>query len=220
MNEVMEQHPADIWILTETHDDFAPRGFSAAHSPQRPFHTKKTTTGSRWISIWTKLTIIEALPAAGYDATRSVAVRIHTDAGRPLLVCGVVLPWMSDSLFRGRDARLSALQCQLAHWRRLRTEFPYDTLIVAGDLNQDMGSGKHYGSLAEIALLRQAFEQLNVVCLTAPEVASGEVLPYPTVDHIAVDRSHAVTSAVASSWPVDKRRLSDHPGIVAELRGF
>ena len=85
---------ADIWVLTETHDDLdLGRDYEAVSTIQRPAQR----TGARWTTIWSRFRVARLL--AVEDANRTVAALVESPMG-PLVVFRTVLPWQSD---RGPD---------------------------------------------------------------------------------------------------------------------
>lgn len=99
----LDANPADIWVLTETHDDLAPSGtFNSVHALQRPFYGSRVKRGSRWVSIWSRYPV-ERVRLEGADDERTVAAMIETPQGR-LLVYGTVLPWNGDQGRMGENA--------------------------------------------------------------------------------------------------------------------
>jgi len=138
LRRVLTENAADIWVLTETHDDLVPPGCAhVAHSEPRPKNWSGIRDGSRWVSIWSRFPIagIVRLPAA--DLERTVVARIELSPSETMFVYGTVMPWKGD---RGKfdwseHHRIVPEQC--AEWRALRDQCPEATLCVAGDYNTD-----------------------------------------------------------------------------------
>lgn len=69
----LRDNQADIWVLTETHDELVPPGCEhVAHSEPRPKNFSAIRPGSRWVSIWSRFPIIE-----------QVSLRARIKSGRP-----------------------------------------------------------------------------------------------------------------------------------------
>src|SRR5689334_2175963 len=85
--EVLQANLADIWVLTETHDDLslAPK-HTPVHSLQRP----TGRAGGRWTSIWSRYPIVRQIDTT--DGERTVSVLVDAPVGL-LLIYGTVLPW-------------------------------------------------------------------------------------------------------------------------------
>src|SRR5690348_9268766 len=101
--DVLRKHNADIWVLTETHNDL---DLSATHKPilsaQRP-GIGNVGPVSRWVTIWTRHPIRDVLSVL--DDKRSVACLLDTPSGL-MIVYGTVLPWHSDQGDRPSKARV------------------------------------------------------------------------------------------------------------------
>jgi len=89
-----------------------------------------------------------------------------------VVVYGTVLPWQHDA---GPDKAHPApgwaefarvVLEQGAEWLELRTRFPDATLVVAGDLNQNLGGPHYYGTSAGRSALRSALAGAGLACLT------------------------------------------------------
>lgn len=211
---------AHVWVLTETHDDL---DLSDSHTPIHSDH-RYGAPGGRWTTIWTSLPVIERLPTS--DPRRTVAVRLDAaDAGQ-IIVYGTVLPWNGDtgpdatSPAKGWDEfpRVVALQGQ--DWATLRERYPVATLVVAGDLNQDLGGPHYYGTRACRALLNAELAKAGMQCLTTTDRFGPDVLQHPPIDHVCVGAgaNRSLTSQ-AHGWNnvVEGVKLSDHGGVLVSL---
>jgi hypothetical protein len=90
------QNDADIWVLTETHDDLAPSpDHHPVHSAPRPKNWRGIREGSRWVTIWSRYPIVPCAIQVG-DPERSVCALLDLGADQQLLVYGTVLPWKGD----------------------------------------------------------------------------------------------------------------------------
>lgn len=218
LRRVLRENPADIWVLTETHDDLAPPGCSfVVHSEPRPKNWSGIREGSRWVSIWSHQPIQRAIALPGADLERTVVAEIELSPSETMLVYGTVMPWKGD---RGKfdwseHRRIVPQQC--AEWRVLCEQFPDASLCVAGDFNTDMGTGSYYGTREGIAALRDGLAQSDLFCATEPGRMPSGLLPYPPIDHIALPQSWRDRIAVVAAWPADRKVLSDHSGLVVEI---
>lgn len=211
---------AHIWVLTETHDDLdLGLPFAAVSTLQRP----TGRAGGRWTTIWSRFPVVERL--AVDDPVRTVAAILDAPGG-PLVVYGTVLPWHSDP---GPDATAPArawaeqdrvLPLQLAEWRGLGEKFPGLPLVVAGDVNVNLGGKHHYGTARGRRVLREGLAELGLTCATEWERIPAGSLRYPPIDHVIVPDEWADDASVVAAWEgtaEDGVRLSDHSGVVLEV---
>jgi endonuclease/exonuclease/phosphatase family metal-dependent hydrolase len=211
---------ADVWVLTETHDEL---DLSTTHEPVHS-EQRYATPGGRWTTIWTTLPVLERLPVA--DPSRCVAVRLDGGAAGEIVVHGTVLPWNGDAgpdpaaPARGWTEFHRVVPVQGREWAALREQWPDATLVVAGDLNQDLGGAHYYGTKAGRALLTGELERAGLACLTRTDAFADGVLAHPPIDHVCAGagRGRGLAAAV-DGWDatVDGVRLSDHGGVVARL---
>jgi hypothetical protein len=211
---------ADVWVLTETHDDL---DLTASHLPIHSEH-RYATPGGRWTTVWTTLPIIERIATS--DPRRSVAARLDAGPAGDLVVYGTVLPWNGDM---GPDAERPArgweefrrvVPEQGREWASLRERYPDATLVVAGDLNQDLGGEHYYGTKAGRTLLTNELVDAGLACLTTTDRFDRAVLRYPPIDHVCAGAGVGTTLiATAHGWnrDVDGVRLSDHGGVLVNL---
>jgi exonuclease III len=220
---ILRSKPADIWVLTETHDDLtlAPC-HTALHSVQRPTGRQ----GGRWVTIWTRFPIRDRLRVC--DEERTVAALIDTPHGA-LIVFGTVLPWHSD---RGKhpigikvtnwSEHYRVIDEQCAEWAALRRDHPGAALCVAGDLNLNLGGPHFYGTARGRSAICAAMDHNHLECATGYSQIPKECrLAHSPIDHVLVSRSLAGNSRVVEAWEgkrPDGTRLSDHSGVVVELR--
>ena len=218
IRQVLANHPADIWILTETHDDLAPPGCPHhAHSLPRPKNWNGIRSGSRWVTIWSKFPILETIVLEGSDEERTVVAKLATGSDRPLLVYGTVLPWKGDRGVSNWDEHHRVIQQQRHEWQAIAAQFPYADLVIAGDYNTDMESGRHYGTKRGIEDLSHALSECKLFCATAPDHLPTDILPYPPIDHISVPSAWRGRTSIASAWPADRKSHSDHSGLVLQI---
>ena len=141
---LLKSHPADIWVLTETHHDL---DLSETHIPvcstPRPFRCE----GSTWVTVWSRYPLIQRLTVP--DPCRMVAALFDIPGG-PLAVAGVVLPWHSDKGDRPADPPPKNWS---EHRRVLREQLPPllqelrvgARRVLAGDFNTDLARPHAYG---------------------------------------------------------------------------
>lgn len=224
LSEHMRAVDADVWILTEAHEEMSPD--PSFHRVATAGSDRPASPGERWTIIWTRLRIIEQL--ATVDPIRTVCVRLEEPSGRRLLVYGTVLPWLG-SAWRGTPgtngaAFAAALEMQATDWRDLRDRFPDEPLCLAGDFNQDLCERHFYGSRRGREALRRALAETGLVCVTShphdpvrARTAGGRA----NIDHICLSRSLAGRQCgVAGAWPHPDsvgRRLTDHFGVWVDL---
>jgi len=221
IRQVLATHPADIWILTETHDDLTPAGCShRAHSLPRPKNWNGIRSGSRWVSIWSTFPILETIALEGSDRERTLVVKLATGSDRPLLVYGTVLPWKGDRGAFNWDEHHRVIQQQSLEWQAIAAQFPDADLVIAGDYNTDMGTGRHYGTKRGIADLNRNLSECKLYCATAPEHLPPDILPYPPIDHIALPSAWRGRTRIASAWPADRKTHSDHSGLVLQIDDY
>lgn len=218
MRQVLAGNSADIWVLTETHDELVPDNCSnVAHSEPRPKNWWRIRLGSRWVSIWSKYPIIEKVVLDSGDSERTVIALIDLGESRTLLVYGTVLPWKDDRKISGWSEHERVIPLQCAEWLELRKKYPSTPLCIAGDLNTDMAVGHRYGSKPGIAALRDGFSKVGVFCATEPDRFPTGLLPILPIDHIALPEEWRDKTSIVAAWPADKMNLSDHSGMVVEV---
>jgi hypothetical protein len=81
---------ADLWVLTETHDDL---DLSATHAAVRSEQRPTGRAGARWVTIWSAFPVVRVVATS--DQVRTTAAIVDAPRG-PLLVYGTVMPWHSD----------------------------------------------------------------------------------------------------------------------------
>lgn len=216
LREVLSANQADIWVLTETHDELRPSQCEfVAHTEPRPKDSPRIRPGSRWVSIWSRFPIIDVVTLPTADRERTIAVLLDIGHIRKLIVYGTVMPWNGDgNMGWSEHHRIVPQQC--AEWLELSQIYPDAALCVAGDFNTDMGTGSYYGTKRGIATLRAGLTACELFCATEmPRVPVG-ILQHPPIDHIAVPSAWEPFTKVVSAWPAQKKVLSDHSGLVIE----
>lgn len=217
---VIRTNPADIWVLTETHDDLDLSSTHAAiHSLQRP----TGRPGARWVSIWSAFEVLYRIDVG--DPERTVAAMLNTPLGL-LVVYGTVLPWHSD---RGKHAEGAAVPYwsehhreiprQAGEWSDLRDRHKYAVMCVAGDLNMNINGPHYYGTKLGRTLLAEATDANRLTCVTSTDRLPTGALRYPPIDHVLLSDNVAGRARVAAAWEGTQNgnRLSDHSGVVIEV---
>lgn len=218
LHQVMADNNADVWILTETHDDLAPANCAnVVHSEPRPKNWWKIRPGSRWVSIWSKYPVLEKVVLDSGDHERSAIALLDLGESGTLLVYGTVLPWKDDREISGWSEHERIIPMQAAEWLELRNKYPTASLCIAGDFNTDMADGRRYGSKPGISALRTAFSNVGVHCSTEPARFPEGLLPVLPIDHIALPVKWEKNTSVVAAWPADKVNLSDHSGMIVEV---
>lgn len=208
---------ADIWVLTETSDNLSllPT-YGSVTTLQRPTGRR----GGRWTAIWSRWSLAGVTVD---DPVRTVAAVVSTPAG-PILVYGTVLPWGSDpgpnpaAPAKGWSEMDRVLPLQIAEWRRLRDAHPGLPLVVAGDLNMNLGGRHYYGTRRCRDTLLAGVQALGLACATTADRVPEGALLHPPIDHILVPASWS--TRVVSAWEgtnAEGDRLSDHSGFVVEV---
>ncbi|MGB7251944.1 MAG: endonuclease/exonuclease/phosphatase family protein [Phormidesmis sp.] len=220
----MRTMQADIWVLTETYTAFSPGSEFASVTTQGA--DRPSEPGETWVAIWSRFPMQPVSQTS--DSCRAVAVRIMPPGSRALIVYGTVLPWLGSAWqgipAAGGAAFSAAVDAQLADWRSLQQDNPNCDFILAGDLNQDLGTAHYYGSRKNRIALQTALRTANLQCLTAAEFdpVPNHAPSHASIDHICISKGlTSVGSAV--SWPVSDRpqkNLSDHFGVSVELQGI
>lgn len=211
---------ADVWVLTETHDDL---DLSATHQPVHSM-PRYSTPGGRWITLWSALRVLERLETS--DPRRSVCVRLDGGEVGEVIVFGTVLPWNGDigpdpaRPARGWSEFHRVVPEQGREWMDLRRAHPAATLIVAGDLNHDLGGRHFYGTSAGRALLLATLRSAGLECLTSTDRFAEGLLEHPPIDHVCASLERGATVvADVHGWNnvIDGARLSDHGGTLVRL---
>ena len=213
----MQEINADIWILTETHDDLSPGDeFRAVRSQQRPHGhgDGRVNERSRWVTIWSrKILRTELLDVK--DPERSVACVIETDQGA-MWIFGTVLPWYGDA--RGVSVK-EEVELQCLDWNDLNHKVG-NLGCVAGDFNVNLDGPHYYGSRESKAAVKNALEASGLVALTDYSRTEEARPDFGLIDHIAVSSEIADESIRPLIW--EKRNdhnelLSDHLGVSVDL---
>lgn len=209
----LREAAADLWVLTETHDDVAPlehRAVAAAREDGRH--------GERWVAIFSRWPLTTV---ATDDPSRTVAALVADSPHGPLLVYGTVMPWHSDAGREGTARNWSehhkVVSEQGQEWVRLLERHPGAGLCVAGDFNMSLATKHFYGTQEGRRLLRAALATAGLSCVTEAPLVPGKPLEHPPIDHICLNADLALGARVIDAWEgesPDGGRLSDHSGLV------
>lgn len=209
----------DLWVFTETHDDI---DLSKTHKKQNSLPREGRRTGEHYVAIWSKFPILQNLEVV--DPRRSAAFLLDSPLGH-LIVFGTVFPWHADRGGR-TDVRASnwsehhrAIAAIADEWQALQKKFPEAHLLVAGDLNMDLGGRHYYGTAKGRGLLRDAMSACALTCVTQTPCIPAGLLRFPPIDHILVPSTLASHSKVVRAWEgtAEGVRLSDHSGLAVEI---
>jgi hypothetical protein len=217
---------ADVWVFTETNDDFAfgdDHRHKTSSAGGRDQVTGLDELGDRWVAIQSKYPLT---PLQSTDDVRTVAARVLPPEQAPFLIFGTVLPWIGDR-WRGFPAASGvafreALKVQTSDWKDMRQNFPDDELFVIGDFNQDLVHPHYYGSNANKDALNKALDDGGLVALTGgdDDPIRRDSPPYACIDHICALRDSHWRAKPAVRWPeapTPDKRLSDHFGVAVSL---
>ena len=220
LRQVTDSVAADVWVFTETRQDFtAGLPYSCGSTAGRDGIPGLDTPMDRWVMIGSTHRLE---PLVTSDAIRTAAARVYPDVGAPFLIFGTILPWGGDR-WRGHPsaggvAFREALMVQQADWLRLRGTYPEDEFFVMGDFNQDLVHPRYYGSQRNRSALTEALSACGLVALTAGE---GDPIrrnsaPMACIDHICALRDSHWCAGPAVRWPDSAKpdgRLPDHFGV-------
>ena len=216
--ELLKRQEADVWVLTETHDDLdLSPAYAAVSTEQRPTGRR----GGRWTTIWSRWPVVEKFDVA--DPIRTVAALLSAPSGN-VIVYGTVLPWHSDpgtaaSPAHGWAKQDRVLAEQLGEWAQLRALHPDVPLVVAGDFNMNLGGKHYYGTARGRKALRDGVANIGLACATETERLPADALRHPPINHVVVPVAWMPRARVVSAWEGKTLapRLSDHSGLVVEI---
>lgn len=215
---------ADIWTLTETHEQVGPGDNYSSVMSGDPDRDSKP--GERWTGIWSRFPI-QPLPSFVSDSARCTAARIsHPEIG-DIVVYATVLPWLGSTWgeYSSADGASfeAALNTYVLDWQRLRAAFPDALCVVAGDFNQDLAPYHYYGSKKQLRLLESGLAAAGLVARTSNVNDPIDWEPkhrYACIDHICTSEVPRVQIGQTIRWPESDKpnpRLSDHFGVAIEL---
>jgi hypothetical protein len=208
---------ADVWVLTESHPEFAPPGGYECSAVSVPAPDR--VSGGRWVVIWVrKGHPAEALVLAG-EPERATGVCIARPRGRFLFVFGTVLPWRGDTRhtdYRGGRAFVRSLAAQAKDWDAALERHPHGELCIAGDFNQELTANGPVGTRVGREAFDRFLKQRSLRCVTGGNCDPLRARGWPAnIDHVLLSRGLSAKGAVRV-WPEQyplPRNLSDHHGL-------
>jgi hypothetical protein len=215
----MDGQAVDVWLLTEVHRDWDPRGGCLVVAPPRGIDRKE----KRWAGIETALPLRELRMTGGPEhAGEEGLVMARMALGEPsVLVACSVLPWRGagdywPGLPSGQAAQFRYVLDH--HVARIQAErLPGESLIWGGDFNEQLTAPFWGATVDGGKALRSAFDELGLVALTErTQHLNAEAY---AIDHLAVSPELVGESAAEVHRPGwDGRQLSDHAAYTAEVR--
>jgi len=205
INAELKNHPADIFILTETNECISPGADFVYHSDplDKEAGGGYYKAGEHRISIWSMYPIIDILKVK--NSLTTLCVVVQTPFGN-LAVFGCII-----GIHGIRDGFDTDLRDQMEDLRRFAAE-GYN-LCYAGDFNLSF-CDSYYTKISAMNKLNELFSFLKMKNLTAeiPEM----------IDHIVVSESfHSISSVEIECWNMNKKaalpRLSDHKGVAVTI---
>lgn len=222
LEEFFDSNSADIWFLTETHEQILPdKDFYSIFS-ENP--DRKSQEGERWVGVWSRWEI-EPLSELVTDKSRCTAGLINDSEFGPIVIYGVVLPWNSDPRIKGStsfkvfDDAILNVEADLVKISELHPKVP---IILAGDFNQSLASKHYYGSNAKRERLEKFLAHMGLVVLTSGsnDPVFRDSYPNACIDHICLSSSSGFNLVSTSRWPEApslKGAPSDHYQINVRL---
>ena len=204
----------EVVCLTETHDKLLARDGDAACS-QRDYGYP-ITEHRRKVMLWSREPW-EQVDDVGIDSLppgRFVSGVTQTSLG-PVTVIGVCIPWFGSRTEKRRGPerrwRWEDHEQYLAGLTEVLGRGTAERLIVMGDFNQIVGEGGRAPAGLRSALLR-AFPPGMTIATCSLTFQNRK-----SIDHIALSEELAVERVSEISNIDEKRNLSDHFGVVADL---
>lgn len=217
--ERLSAQPVDIWVLTETHDDL---DLSATHTAVSTAQRPTGRAGGRWTTIWSRWPVLQRISVQ--DEIRTVAALLDAPGG-PVAVYGTVLPWHADQGPSGVKVKSwseqdRVLPLQLAEWGSIQKLFPGVPLVVAGDINMNLGGKHYYGTKRGREALRAGLSELGLGCATEYDRLPTGILKHSPIDHIIVPVDWLEGSQIIDAWEgvnANGVKLSDHSGLAVQI---
>jgi endonuclease/exonuclease/phosphatase family metal-dependent hydrolase len=218
----IQEVDADIWVLTETHDDLdLGPDFCRIQSLCRS--DEDSTKGnrnidemSRWVTLWVRQSIFVDEITIEPDR-RSAACLIASGETR-LVVYGLVLPWYND---QETESFTEEIERHQKRWMRFVRE-SNASLCVAGDFNVNLGGPHYYGAAASRSAINKMIQssELTVVTRFRDDAPSRGASLYGLIDHIALSKSICDIEPKVERWSQkngDGRAMSDHDGTAIQF---
>ena len=218
----LRRHDGDVWILTETDRklELPNYGMVATQRPTPEGYLEQEAYAaihSRWA--------MKPVPFEAFDASFGVCIEVESPFG-PLIVHGSIITYHNDGVAEGKarpwQRHRQSIRQHAKDWRELRARFPEHGLIVGGDFNHALDGVGRYREKEATRLLREAFADANLRCLTAEDFTKPpKRLSRHSIDHIAVSENllSRVTPHVDAWEGVTPAgvRLSDHNGVIVSF---
>ena len=217
--QAMANVDADVWVLTETWNDFPPLlGYQLVAQSSEATDLKRWPNRC-WVSIWARVSLAAYALQVHSQPDRLACGRFEMPGRRDIVVIGTVLPWGNDTLWSGAAGFCAALAAQATEWERLRGGPDSCTFLVAGDFNLAIPYQRYYGSRRGAEALAETMQRHNLVCLTPGNEPMKEE---PRIDHICMERNGLKSSVVpqAGAWTIpmiDEKPVTDHVGVFVDL---
>ncbi len=214
----MAEVNADVWVLTETWRTFSPgAGYQLLSQSQQAADLNRRSDRC-WVSLWGKLSLLGVSQETQNQPDRLAGCRIVMSNQQNLVVVGTVLPWNSDRLWPGERGFFASLGFQTEEWETQRKGWSRSTLVVAGDFNQSIPHERWYGSRKRAEALNNAFQKLDVQCLTQGKC---ELTGHPRIDHICISRSSLDLHHLPpiGDWiipSINDEPVTDHSGVYVD----
>jgi hypothetical protein len=214
---VLRDHSADLWVLTESSDAIALEHHTTITTQTHPTYHR---AGEHCAAVLTTWPVIRTLTT--WDQYLSLCVEVQSPVG-PALVYATIITYAND---RGPDKTSKrwvehrrSIQAQGNDWVRLRQEFPTHLFVLAGDFNQSRDGSGWYEDAESVALLTKSLEAADLRCLTEENLNRKFGLGRSTVDHICLGARARVKGWTVHAWPgtIKGRRLSDHNGVLVQV---
>lgn len=213
----LDLHAPEVVCLTETDESLLSRdGYTIYSQADYGYPLKR---GRRKIMLWS-WEPWEKVDDLGIDSMppgRFISGVTQTSLGE-VTVIGICIPWFGcrtearrgpERRDRWEDHELS-IACLTEHLGRVRTE----RLIVMGDFNQRIGTGAR-APVKLRAALRAAFPP-GMTIVTSELAYQGR----KSIDHVVLSGDLAAESVGVIDNFDGERRLSDHFGVVVEIKAL
>lgn len=230
----IREFDADVWILTETHDEAVPG----------PSYRSKSSTGlggffgkgERRTTIWSRLPIVADIQV--FDEETAACIEVQTASGK-MIVYGTVLPYGNAGTnyeYSSGGKKHVNEKCWKLHYdsileheqdlSRIQALYPEHAICFGGDLNQSRdgrrwGYGQWYGTKKGRELLSQSLANAGLICLTEQDfVDSGHLTTRSNIDHLCLSErmSKLVTNVFAwESTKLENKEDTDHNGVYIDI---
>ncbi|SFW18738.1 endonuclease/exonuclease/phosphatase family protein [Selenomonas ruminantium] len=211
---VIEAVQADIIVLTETDERIKPNYRYSFHTPKlrdapadyrMPGCYKDYAVADVHEATENRVSIYTNYPCVSqhktYDKYTALCIELETDAGK-LLVYGTIIGIIGN---RDESFKQDLLQ-QVGDFERLSK---WGDICVCGDFNCSFADNYYFTNFGR-ETLRESFMRNKIALLTGSR--------QECIDHIAISRNFIGAGDITvSEWNLDKS-LSDHKGIVAEIK--